>query len=63
MASEVTTIRFRDDELAELDAFAAHWRITRNGVVRIAVCRLLGLRLPAWADRLADELDETLARM
>ena len=52
MASEVTTIRFRDDELAELDRFAEHWNITRTGAVRLAVCRLLGLELPAWSDEI-----------
>lgn len=63
MSSTLTTIRFRDDELDALDAFADRHSLTRTGVVRIAVCRMLGLRLPAWADRVADELERELARL
>lgn len=61
MASEVTTIRFRDDELLELDRFAEHWNITRTGAVRIAVCRMLGLELPDWTETMEEPVPPVAA--
>ena len=55
MATEVTSIRWRVDELEAIDRYAEEHNLTRNGVVRVAACRLVGLGLPAWAERLEPE--------
>lgn len=56
--ADPVSIRFADVELHAVLEAADRENTTRNVIVRVAVCRLLGLSLPRWAERMADQLEQ-----